>query len=132
MPEETGFLRAVGEFNGGRYFECHDTLEALWVESSGGEKTFLQGMIQVSVGFYHYINGNPGGALSLWNRGAEKLSAFAPVHAGIHIGRLLGVVREWSGAAVSVLSGGPDTASNMQRPTLEFINNSLRREPWPQ
>ncbi len=73
MVEETGFFRAIGEFNDGRFFECHDTLEAMWAESSGEEKRFLQGMIQVSVGFYHFSNGNPSGALSQWGRGAERM-----------------------------------------------------------
>lgn len=132
MVEETGFIRAIGEFNEGRFFECHDTLEAIWAESSGEEKRFLQGMIQVSVGFYHFFNGNPSGALSQWRRGAEKLSAFGPVHAGIDVGRLLGQVRDWSGAAARSLRGESDPAFDMQGPTLEIIHNSLRREPCPQ
>jgi uncharacterized protein len=132
QAEESGFSRAIEQFNGGRYFECHDTLEALWVESSGEEKRFLQGMIQVSVGFYHYVNGNPSGALSQWGKGADKLSGFAPVHAGLDLGRLLESVREWSAAAARALSGGFGPAVDVQRPTLEITHNSLRREPWPQ
>ena len=132
MAEETGFSRAIAEFNSGRYFECHDTLEALWVDSSGDEKIFLQGMIQVSVGFYHYVNGNPSGALSQWGRGAEKLSGFSPVHGGVDVGRLLASVREWSSAAARDLAGDRDPALELKRPTLELIHNSLRREPWQQ
>jgi predicted metal-dependent hydrolase len=132
MLEETGFSRAMREFNGGRYFECHDILEALWVDSSGEEKIFLQGMIQVSVGFYHFFNGNPSGALSQWGKGTRKLSGFPQVHAGIDVGRLLGRVRDWSRAAARELGGEPDQAFDMQGPTVEIIHNSLRREPWPQ
>jgi predicted metal-dependent hydrolase len=132
MVEETGFSSAIRDFNGGRFFECHDTLEALWCESSGEEKRFLQGMIQIAVGFYHFYNGNPSGALSQWEKGTGKLSGFSPVHAGIDVGRLIGQVRAWSGAAVRALEGKPDPAFDVQRPTLELIHNSLRREPWPQ
>jgi predicted metal-dependent hydrolase len=132
MVEETGFFSAIRDFNGGRFFECHDTLEALWVESSGKEKRFLQGMIQVSVGFYHFYNGNPSGALSQWGKGSGKLSGFVPVHAGIDVGRLLGQVRDWSGAAVRALEGKPDAAFDVRRPTLEIIHKSPRREPWQQ
>jgi predicted metal-dependent hydrolase len=132
MVEETGFSSAIRDFNGGRFFECHDTLEALWCESSGEEKRFLQGMIQIAVGFYHFYNGNPSGALSQWGKGSEKLSGFAPVRAGIDVGRLLDQVRAWSGAAAGMLEGKPDPAFDVLRPTLELIHNRLRREPWPQ
>ena len=131
MPEEPGFSRAIGEFNAGRYFECHDILEALWIESSGEEKRFLQGMIQISVGYYHYFNGNPSGALSQWGKGTEKLSVFTPARSGIDVGTLLGSVRQWSDAATRALKGDRDPANDPKPPTLEPIHNCQRREPWP-
>lgn len=131
MYEESGFSRAVGEFNDGRFFECHDTLEALWVESSGDDKRFLQGLIQVSVGFYHFFNGNPSGALSQWRKGGEKLSGFGACRAGIDVGRLLSDVRAWSLAAERILGGMGSPAVDLRSPTLEFTHNSQRREPWP-
>ena len=39
MVDIAEFRRAIGEFNDGHYFECHDTLETLWL-ASGEEKRF--------------------------------------------------------------------------------------------
>ena len=123
---DDAFRRAIDEFNDGRYFECHDTLEAIWMESSGEEKRFLQGLIQVSVGFYHYFNGNPSGALSQWGKGAGKLSAFAPGHAGIDLERLLAAVDAWSGVAAGELSGRQAASEGLQTPAMEFNHNTQR------
>ncbi|HLF15773.1 MAG TPA: DUF309 domain-containing protein [Bacteroidota bacterium] len=117
------FRRAIGEFNSGHYFECHDTLEALWVLSSGGERRFLQGMIQVSVGFYHFFNGNPSGALSQWGKGRGKLEAFAPAYGGIDLEMLLGSVGDWILVASRTLSGEKVPVENLQTPTCEFHHN---------
>ncbi len=121
--DKTEFCRAIGEFNNGHYFECHDTLEALWVVSSGEERRFLQGMIQISVGFYHFFNGNPSGALSQWGKGSGKLEVFTPVYAGIDLERLLQSVRDWTGVASRTLFGEKVPTENLQTPTLEFIHN---------
>jgi predicted metal-dependent hydrolase len=130
--DDAEFRRAVAEFNEGRFFECHDTLEAIWMESSGEEKRFLQGLIQVSVGYYHFFNGNPSGALSQWGKGTEKLSGFGPEHAGLDLERLLAGIGRWSGLAEAELSGKRMPAEGAEKPRLEFNHNTQRRQPWPQ
>ncbi len=68
-------LRAGVElFNRGEYFECHEVLEAAWLEACGADKTFLQGLIQVAVSFYHLRRGNFPGSSRLLRAGLEKLS----------------------------------------------------------
>ena len=118
MPDDDRFSRAIGEFNQGRYFECHDLLEAIWVDASGAEKRFLQGLIQVSVGFYHFGNDNPSGALSQWSKGVAKLSEFTPGRAGVDVSGLLDTVREWSRAAERRLGGGGDALSAPRTPRM--------------
>jgi len=44
------FARGIEEFNNRYFFECHDTLEDLWMDTVGRDRLFLQGLIQVSVG----------------------------------------------------------------------------------
>jgi predicted metal-dependent hydrolase len=61
-------------FNRGEYFECHEVLEAAWLEACGADKTFLQGLIQVAVSFYHLRRGNFPGSSRLLHAGVEKLS----------------------------------------------------------
>jgi predicted transcriptional regulator len=51
--ERAAFARGVAEFNEGRYFDCHDTLEEIWQGLRGPARDFLQGLIQVAVAFHH-------------------------------------------------------------------------------
>jgi predicted metal-dependent hydrolase len=114
------FYRGVNEFNAGRYFECHDTLEEIWMVTSGDERLFLQGLIQVSVGFYHFGNGNPSGALSQWGKGTAKLSGLGNDFGGVQLGLLLHDVREWSKIAIGQLSGARVKNITLKPPKLEF------------
>ncbi|HEY9744900.1 MAG TPA: DUF309 domain-containing protein [Oculatellaceae cyanobacterium] len=69
------FGEAVQLFNQGEFFECHEVLEDLWRPlPPGTEKTFLQGILQVGVGFHHWRSGNLNGARSLLEAGCEKLT----------------------------------------------------------
>jgi uncharacterized protein len=61
-------------FNRGDFFECHEILEAVWLEASGEDKIFLQGLIQVAVSFYHLRRRNFAGSSRLLRAGLEKLS----------------------------------------------------------
>lgn len=72
-------LLAIRQFNGGEWFECHETLEELWIGSEGELRSFYQGMLQVSVALHHWRNGNFGGALSLLSGGASYLRRAADV-----------------------------------------------------
>jgi len=130
--ETAAFSRGVEEFNAGKYFECHDTLEEIWMGTSGRERIFLQGLIQVSVGFYHFGNGNPSGALSQWGKGTMKLSAFGSEFEGVRLGPLMDAVREWTAVAVAQLSGARTETDSLKSPKIEMSTNSHRREPWQQ
>ncbi|MBI2354947.1 MAG: DUF309 domain-containing protein [Deltaproteobacteria bacterium] len=66
-------LRAIGQFNGRDWFECHETLEELWVGSEGELRDFYQGVLQLAVALHHWRNGNFGGAVSLLKGGAGYL-----------------------------------------------------------
>jgi len=67
----------IALFNRGEFFECHEVLEAVWLEVSGEDKLFLQGLIQVAVSFYHLRQGNFAGSSRLLRAGVKKLSACA-------------------------------------------------------
>ena len=72
-------LQALGEFNRGDWFECHETLEDLWVGSEGEVRDFYQGTLQLAVALHHWRNGNFGGAVSLLQGGATYLRRVGPV-----------------------------------------------------
>jgi predicted metal-dependent hydrolase len=85
-PEE--LLRAVDEFNRGAWFECHETLEELWVGEKGELRDFYQGMLQLAVALHHWRNGNLKGALILLQGGCDLLSRVAPVCQGVDVAAL--------------------------------------------
>jgi predicted metal-dependent hydrolase len=70
-------LQAIREFNNHEWFECHETVEDLWIGSEGEVRDFYQGLIQIAVALHHWRNGNFGGAISLLKGGAGYLGHVA-------------------------------------------------------
>lgn len=67
------FLLAIRQFNSRDWYDCHETIEDLWLGETGEMKDFLQGTLQISVALLHWRNGNHGGAVSLLASGVNYL-----------------------------------------------------------
>lgn len=93
-PPSPTLLAAVRQFNEGKYFLCHETLEDLWLSESEPLRRLYQGMLQVGIGLLHLQNGNERGALLLLTRGSELLAPFAPACLGLDIAALLAGARQ--------------------------------------
>jgi hypothetical protein len=70
--------RAVAEaalcFNAGLFFETHEVLEHHWLHlEDGPARRFVQGLIQISVGFHHAMRGSHQGAVNQLGKGLAKL-----------------------------------------------------------
>lgn len=72
-------LLAIRQFNGREWYECHETLEDLWVGEEGEVREFYQGILQVAVALHHWKNGNFGGAISLLKGGMAYLGRVSTV-----------------------------------------------------
>lgn len=83
FPE--AFWQGVDEFNSGQFYPCHDTLEAIWLESIDPDKTFFQGILQIAVGYYHLSNHNWKGALILLGEGTNRLRRYRPEYKTIDV-----------------------------------------------
>ena len=70
-------LQGIREFNRGDWYECHETVEDLWIGAGGEIRDFYQGIIQIAIALHHWRNGNYGGAISLLKGGAGYLSRVA-------------------------------------------------------
>lgn len=86
IPE---FKRAIAEFNQQQFYDCHDTLEAIWVEAPEADKRFYQGILQVAVGCYHLSNDNLRGAIILLGEAIRRLYDYQPVYEGVNVELLL-------------------------------------------
>lgn len=70
-------LQGIREFNRCDWYECHETVEDLWIGSESEVRNFYQGIIQIAIALHHWRNGNFGGAVSLLRGGAGYLRLVA-------------------------------------------------------
>jgi predicted metal-dependent hydrolase len=89
------FEQGVGEFNRGHYFECHDTLEEMWAGLRGPSRDFFQGLIQVSVAFYHLGGGNLPGARSMLGRALKRFAPYPERYFGFDLGAHRRLLETW-------------------------------------
>ncbi len=74
-PLRRAMTEAALCFNAGLFFEAHEHLEHLWAaQPRGVTRRFLQGIIQISVGFHHAHEGNYDGAANQLAKGLEKVA----------------------------------------------------------
>ena len=92
INDDPRFLKGIEEFNQELFFECHETLEEIWLEDHGEERKFYQGLIQVAAGYFKLQQGVPAGALKLWRTGIEKIAPYGPVCFGIDVRALVSAV----------------------------------------
>jgi len=75
--------QAVGEFNQGQYWHCHETLEAIWLPERYPLRLFYHGLIKAAVGLLHLERRNRHGALVKLGDAAYALAPFSPQFLGI-------------------------------------------------
>jgi len=109
------FAHGIALFNSRHFFEAHEAWEEIWLRTQPPEKTFLQGLIQVTAAFHHHSRNNLRGTKSLLRAGLDKLDAFPPKHRGLHVDRLRAAVRDWLEAL--------HQHNNVRRPALPRISN---------
>lgn len=83
------FSQGIQQFNQRQFYECHDTLEAIWIEAPEMDKRFYQGILQVAVACHHLSNHNLRGAIILLGEGIRRLSDYQPDYQSIDVTELL-------------------------------------------
>jgi predicted metal-dependent hydrolase len=92
--DDPRFRKGIDEFNQGLFFECHETLEEIWLENRGEDRSFYQGIIQIAAGYFKWQQGVPAGAIKLWRSGLEKIEPYAPVYLGLDLEAFFQAVME--------------------------------------
>ena len=82
-------LLAIRQFNAREWFECHETLEDLWIGEEGEVRSFFQGILQIAVALHHWRNGNYVGAVSLFNGGVKLLSQVSDACLWVDVAQLI-------------------------------------------
>lgn len=119
-PQE--LFRAIMQFNGGHWFECHETLEELWVGEVGEMRDFYQGILQIAVALHHWRNGNFGGAQGLLEGGTGYLRRVTDVCQGVDVAGLIADAERVRGALAAL---GPEHMADLDPsllPRLRLIS----------
>ncbi len=81
------YLYAIDLFNHQYYWEVHEVLEKLWLETGKNtpEGIFLKSIIQLAVALLKKIEGNKNGTLRLTEKAIPKINTQTGVYLGIDI-----------------------------------------------
>jgi predicted metal-dependent hydrolase len=115
-------LKGIDEFNHQLYFECHETLESIWIREPDSVRYLYQGILLVGVGFYHWRRGNWRGAVAKLRQGADKLQWFRPVCMTVDVERL---IRESEGLRRELEALGPTQLPAFPPPDLPQVHRIL-------
>lgn len=86
LPETA--RRAIELFNAGEYYQQHDLLEALWMETEGPIRDLYRAILQVGIAYYQITRGNERGALKMVLRSLQWLAVLPDKCQGVDIGQL--------------------------------------------
>ena len=70
------FTDGINLFNDKKFYEAHESWEELWTEFNLDDALLIQGLIQLSVAYFHITNINLKGSKNLFNKSLPKLEKF--------------------------------------------------------
>tara|TARA_B100000941_G_scaffold82211_1_gene56531 strand:- start:33085 stop:33456 length:372 start_codon:yes stop_codon:yes gene_type:complete len=79
----------LNSFKNKQFYQAHEFWEELWIEHKLSDSKFIQGLIQLSVAYFHITNLNKKGAISLFKKCSVKLKLFTPCHRKINVSNIL-------------------------------------------
>jgi hypothetical protein len=94
------FELGLKEFNEGKFYDCHETLEQCWQEQGllpeemqDPHRQWVQGVIQIAVGYHHLERDNVKGALKLFLRGFARIKKFPLITYPLDLGPFEAIVQ---------------------------------------
>src|ERR1700730_17204481 len=99
-------------YEAGEFFAAHEARENRWLESQEPEKTFLQGLIQVTAAFHHLQRNNPLGTTRLLRAALRRRAAGnnRVVPSGLLRWRWWNAAVTWISPCRNVFSGSWDSS----------------------
>jgi predicted metal-dependent hydrolase len=81
-------------YEAGEFFAAHEAWEKVWLRSQQPDRTFVQGLIQVTAAFHHLQRNNRRGAASLLQAALARLAPYPEPYGGISVALLREDIRE--------------------------------------
>jgi len=82
-------------YDAGEFFAAHEAWESVWLRAQEPEKTFLQGLIQVTAAFHHLQRNNPQGTALLLQAALGRLEHYPARFGDISVTVLCDDIRSW-------------------------------------
>ena len=80
----SSLVAGVDLFNSARFWDAHEAWERAWLQASGDNRLFLQGLIQLAAAYHHVQRGTFRGGVRLFDAALEKLSRVPEDYAGVN------------------------------------------------
>lgn len=94
-PPPKIFFKGLDQFNRGAYWQSHESLEEVWLETAYPLKLFYYGLIKVAVGFVHIQRHNQRGAGLQLRVAVSNLEPFLPTFLSVQTGPLRQESQAW-------------------------------------
>ena len=91
MHIDPRFRKGLELFNKGEYFECHEVIEELWLETPSNDpyRDLYKGVIQAAAAIYQWERGIISGAIGLYNTSITYLAEYEPATLGLQVTELI-------------------------------------------
>ena len=113
MKVDRRFIEGLQLFNEGHYFECHEVIEELWLQTPCEDpyRDLYKGVIQSAAAIYQWDRGVLSGAAGLYRTAMAYLKPFAPEALGLHVQQMMDMMKFY----FNPLEGW-DRMASVQRP----------------
>lgn len=115
---------ALEQFNTWRFYDCHETLEDVWLEAGGKTDgtlltAFYHGLIKAAAGFHHVLRNNHKGATILLTDSIRLLAPYAPTTLTVDVESLIEALRTCLDRITEL---GPGRLADFDRSTIPQIH----------
>jgi uncharacterized protein len=87
-------------FNQGRFFDCHEVLEGLYLKTEDANKPFLEGLIQLAAAFRMFCDfGEVKGAVRMIYQALIRFENYQPAFLRVRVQDLCTAAEAWAKAA---------------------------------
>ena len=89
------FKKGLKLFDEGKYFECHEVIEGLWLETPPEDpyRDLYKGVIQAAAAIYQFDRGILSGAKALFKTSSGYLDKYRSNALGVDVERLAGEMK---------------------------------------
>ena len=88
------FHDGILAFEKHEFYDAHEYWEELWSDYQLSDAKFIQGLIQLAVGYFHISNLNINGARGLFTKCLPKLQEYSPKYRDIDIKNIITYVEK--------------------------------------